>query len=76
MTEDRFGSRLDPQGSEYAVEDEGSPAGSGLRDGDKGGDSVTWDADRPSADTSTDDRVTGHVGEVGADVFGDESRAP
>ncbi len=74
MTEDRFGSGLDPQGSEYA-EDE-AQAGSGLRGGDKGGDSVTWDADRPSAAAGGDDRVTGQADELGVDVFGDESRAP
>lgn len=75
MTEDRFGSGVDPQGSEH-VEDEGTRAGSGLSDGDKGGDSVTWDADQPSADAGGDDRVTGQADELGVDVFGDESRAP
>lgn len=37
---------------------------------------VTWDADRPKVETRDDDDVTGHVGEISTDVYGDESRTP
>lgn len=43
---------------------------------DAQGHGVTWQADRPNVETGDADDVTGHVGEVTADIYGDDSRTP